>query len=384
MKFGIGWSTKKEAISAGKEAVQQAISEIGGKSDYIILFSSPAFELEKLIPQVVLESEHCPMIGCTTSGEITNAGISFGSLVVVAVKCEEGEGIRPVAVSDVCGNERASGSRLAKEIEDVERDGTLLIFPDGLLSHGTALVKGIQENLDPRIQIIGACAGDDLKRQKTYQFRNGEILTEALSGGLFFINDQQRVSLRHGFYPAFPPMCVTRSKENIIYELDHHRATKVYLESLGLSEDDMAFSPVQDLKETRVSPIGIPQISGEYLIKHFLHFGKDGSIACDSFLPQNTIIRIMGQDKDSLIRATRRCAEDIARTIKKPKIIFVFACSSRMLILGEDAEKEIDQIKDVFGKDVPIAGFYGYGEIGPLSERKGTFNNKSVVLWAIG
>lgn len=383
MKFGIGWSTNKDAILAGKEATGQAISEIGGKADLIMLFSSPIFDLEKLVSQVVLESEYCPMIGCTTSGEITNMGISFGSLVVVAVKCEEGEGIRPVEVSDICGSERTGGSRLAKEIEDVERDGTLLVFPDGLLSHGTALVKGIQENLDPRIQIVGACAGDDLKRQKTYQFRNGEILTEALIGGLFFINGQQRVSLRHGFYPASPPMCVTKSKENIIYELDHHRATKVYLESLGLSEGDMAFSPVEDLKETRVSPIGIPQISGDYLIKHFLKFGKDGSIACDSWIPQNTIVRIMGQDTDSLIKATRESAEDIARTIKKPRIIFVFACSSRMIILGEDAEKEIDEIRNVFGKDVPIAGFYGYGEIGSLSERKGTFNNKSVVLWAI-
>ncbi|MBU1262294.1 FIST C-terminal domain-containing protein [bacterium] len=383
MKFGIGWSVKKEAIPAAEEAVQQAISCVGEKPSLIILFSSSIFELEKLLPQIVLKSEYCPMIGCTTSGEITNMGISFGSLVVVAVKCEASEGIRPVAVSDICGNERASGSRLAKEIEDVDRDGTLLIFPDGLLSHGTALVKGIQENLDPRIQIIGACAGDDLKRQRTYQFRNGEILTEALTGGLFFINGQQKVSLQHGFYPAFPPMCVTRSKENVIYELDHHRATKVYLESLGLSENDMAFSPVEDLKETKVSPIGIPQISGDYLIKRFLKFGKDGSIACDSFIPQNTIVRIMGQDTNSLIKATRKSAEDIARTIKKPKIIFVFACSSRMLILGEEAEKEIDQIKDVFGKDVPIAGFYGYGEIGSLSARKGTFNNKSVVLWAI-
>jgi hypothetical protein len=383
MKFGIGWSTNKDAILAGKDAAGQAISKIGGKADLIILFSSPNFDLKKLIPQVVLENEYCPMIGCTTSGEITNMGISFGSLVVVAVKYEEGEGIRPIEVSNICGSERTSGGRLAREIEDVERDGTLLIFPDGLLSHGTALVKGIQENLDPRIQIIGACAGDDLKRQKTYQFRNGEILTEGLIGGLFFINGKQKVSLRHGFYPASPPMCVTKSKENIIYELDHHRATKVYLESLGLSEGDMAFSPVQDLKETRVSPIGIPQISGDYLIKHFLNFGKDGSIACDSWIPQNTIVRIMGQDKDSLIKATRESAEDIARTVKKPGIIFVFACSSRMIILGEDAEKEIDEIRNVFGKDVPIAGFYGYGEIGPLSERKGTFNNKSVVLWAI-
>jgi hypothetical protein len=245
------------------------------------------------------------------------------------------------------------------------------------------VVKSVYSGLDPRISVVGSAAGDDLRRQKTYQYYNGEILTNSLVGGFFFTNVHTKTALRHGFYPQSPPMRVTKSAENVIYEIDNHRATKVYLECLGLSEDEIAYSPVADLKETKVAPIGIPQMSGDYLIKHFIDFERDGAITCDSWIPQNSIIRIMAADKGSLIKAAKECAAEVARCIRRPKMLFVFACTTRMVILGEDAEKEIEVIKEAFPEGIPIAGFYGYGEIGPLSGRRSEFNNKSMVIWAI-
>ncbi|MEN6307480.1 MAG: FIST C-terminal domain-containing protein, partial [Anaerohalosphaeraceae bacterium] len=49
----------------------------------------------------------------------------------------------------------------------------------------------------------------------------------------------------------------------------------------------------------------------------------------------------------------------------KPKLVMVFNCASRLSTLDKDVMRELYGIKSVYG-DVPIAGFYSSGEIGPV------------------
>ncbi|MEW6681058.1 MAG: FIST N-terminal domain-containing protein, partial [bacterium] len=308
---------------------------------------------------VFLTSGKVPMIGCTTSGEIKD-DIFFGSLVVVVVECEENEEIEVRGVEDIYNNPREAGQSIVKDEYD---QGFLLVFSYGLFSQTSVLVKGINDYLSPKVSLIGALAGDDLKRKETYQFYNGKVFTKGLCSAFFKTSSKIKTALRHGFYPKSPPLRVTKASDNVIHQIDNHRAAKVYLEFLGLSEDELAFGSPCDIKEVRHSPIGIPQITGDYKIKEFLEFKKDGSIVCDSYIPENTIIRILGEDSKSLIDAGRDCAKEVIEGIS-PKAIFLFSSAARMLILGEDAKNEIDEIKKEI-KDVPMVGFYSYGEIEP-------------------
>ncbi|MEW6102911.1 MAG: FIST N-terminal domain-containing protein [bacterium] len=376
MEFGIGVSKNRDSIKAGKEAVSEALSSIK-KPDLIILFASTIFDIEALVSSVFLASSKAPMIGCTTSGEIKD-DILFGSSLVIAVKCENGEGIEARGIEDIYKNPREAGQGI---VSDEYKKGFLLVLSDGLFPQTSLVVKGINDYLSPCISLGGALAGDDLKRNKTYQFLNGKIFTQGLVSAFFKTSARIKTSLRHGFSPKSPPLRVTSSKENVIYQIDSHRASKVYLEFLGLSEDELAFGSPIDIKEVRNSPIGIPQTTGDYKIKSFLEFRKDGSIACDSYIPENSIIRILGQNPSSLINAGHEAISDAISEIH-PKIVFLFPSSYRMLILGEDAKNEIDEIKKET-KDVPMIGFYGYGEIGPLRTHRSDFHNKSIGVLAI-
>mgnify|MGYP001359802751 FL=1 len=51
-----------------------------------------------------------------------------------------------------------------------------------------------------------------------------------------------------------------------------------------------------------------------------------------------------------------------------PKIKFalVFDSISRYMLLGRDAEKEVEAVKRAVGPGVPVIGLYTYGEQGPL------------------
>lgn len=377
MDFGIGISKDRDALKAGREATEKAISLIK-KPDLIILFTSTIFDIERLISSVFLTSNKAPMIGCTTAGEIMN-DIIFGSVVVVAVACDKDERIEITGIEDIYKNPREAGQQIVKDEYD---EGFLLVLQDGLFTQTSVLTKGINDYLSPKVSLIGALAGDDLKRRATYQFFNGKLFTKGLCSAFFKTRARIRTSLRHGFYPMSEPLRVTKAYENVIQQIDNHRASKVYLEFLGLSEDELAFGSPCDIKEVRHSPIGIPQITGDYKIKEFLEFRKDGSIVCDSYIPENSIIRILKEDSSSLIQAGRDCVLEVMKD-GPCKIIFVFPSSFRMLILGSEAKNEIDEIREE-AKGVPIVGFYGYGEIGPLRTKRADFHNKSIGMLGIG
>jgi hypothetical protein len=67
----------------------------------------------------------------------------------------------------------------------------------------------------------------------------------------------------------------------------------------------------------------------------------------------------------------------------------MFSCVGRKLVLGRRTQEEVDAVRNILGEDVPIIGFYTYGEIGPIDKWKeelaaAKFHNETVVLWVLG
>ncbi|MEI7707967.1 MAG: FIST C-terminal domain-containing protein [Chlorobium sp.] len=67
----------------------------------------------------------------------------------------------------------------------------------------------------------------------------------------------------------------------------------------------------------------------------------------------------------------------------------MFSCVGRKLVLGRRIQEEVDAVREIIGLDVPLIGFYTYGEIGPIDKTKKElssvkFHNETVVLWVLG
>ena len=57
--------------------------------------------------------------------------------------------------------------------------------------------------------------------------------------------------------------------------------------------------------------------------------------------------------------------------------------------MAEETTEEVDAVRKCLGYDVPIIGFYTYGEIGPIDRSveklaEAKFHNETVVLWILG
>ena len=64
---------------------------------------------------------------------------------------------------------------------------------------------------------------------------------------------------------------------------------------------------------------------------------------------------------------------------------FVFSCALRKEILGTDTNKELEIICSELPKNVPVFGYYTFGEIGNYQlGDPSAFQNESIVIVLIG
>jgi hypothetical protein len=65
--------------------------------------------------------------------------------------------------------------------------------------------------------------------------------------------------------------------------------------------------------------------------------------------------------------------------------MFVASCATRNLMLGTQAGGEIQRLAASIGADIPISGFYAYGEIAPLgNDTTARFHNGTCVTVLLG
>ena len=85
-------------------------------------------------------------------------------------------------------------------------------------------------------------------------------------------------------------------------------------------------------------------------------------------MPEGAYARLMKANFERLIDAAAGAAETCLDAFDKtpPQLALLVSCVGRRIVLGQRIEEEIESVRDGFGKDTALAGFYSYGEISPL------------------
>ncbi|KKT54964.1 MAG: hypothetical protein UW45_C0010G0020 [Parcubacteria group bacterium GW2011_GWC2_44_22] len=389
-----------DAFSAGQEAARQAMGGLKDKTPadikLILVFSSVVFDQNKMLSGVRSITENIPLLGCSSAGEITTAGPSKKSVVVMAIATDSvtfnlamGGNIKEDAL--------AAGRTLAEGLKAVSSDGKLAIMlPDGLAGNGADIVRGLQQVLGENFPIVGGAAGDDFLFKETYEYYNDQVLTGVVIGAMLGGEMKIGIGVRHGWQPIGPPRKVTKSKGAVLYELDGKPAVQVYEEYFGKKAEELKSEPLARLAITY--PLGLRIAhSDEYLIRDPITVGESGELTCAAEVPEGAEINLMMGSRENAIDAARQAAERCLEEIKEQggnqvTTAIVFNCIARSKVLGRDAQKEIDAIKKVLGESAQLVGFYTYGEQAPIGAKncscgrscKSEFCNETVVILGFG
>ena len=110
---------------------------------------------------------------------------------------------------------------------------------------------------------------------------------------------------------------------------------------------------------------------GEGVVRTVLSVNEqDGSMTFAGDIPQGGTAQLMKTNVDDLVDGATAAAEASLAGLggQRPELALLVSCVGRKLVMKQRVEEEVEAIRDIFGADTKIAGFYSYGELSPFRQ----------------
>ena len=333
--------------------------------DLILLFISPEFKETQIAVQKINELYPTASItGCSTSGEIQDIQVFDNSIILNAIKFEKSTHKMVSEGLHECENSFELGEKIFEKLNAPDLRH-ILIFSDGLQVNGADLVLGLRENSNDKIAITGGLAGDGDQFNSTFVIKDEKILSgEVIGIGLYGDALSIGYSSKGGWDSFGLERKVTKSDQNVLYELDGKPALDIYKEYLGEKAKDLPGSGL-------LFPLSLRNSSEQKPVVRTILATNDeeSSLTFAGNIPQGSYVRFMKANIDRLING----AEDSAINTKKSvdedaEFALLISCVGRRIVLKQLVEEEIEAVRDILGEKPVISGFYSYGELAPFEK----------------
>lgn len=357
-----GWTP---AIPRKAEPSANLILAFGGRE----LLSHPR-------PLEALRAAHpgARIVGCSTSGEIEGTVVSDDTLVATEIRFEK-SGLRSASVRiESSAESRQAGRALAGMLPLSIGDGGastedpllhVFVLSDGLRVNGSELVRGLAEVLPPEVTVTGGLAGDGTRFGETLVFCDCAP-EKGLIAVVGFYGRNLRIGCASlGGWDSFgPERLVTRSRSNVLFELDGQSVLGLYRKYLG---DHAAELPASGL----LFPLSLrnPGETGSVVRTLLSIDEKEQSMTFAGDVPEGAYARLMKANFDRLIDGAVGAARKSVRAFggSSPELAVLISCVGRKLVLRQRVEDEVEGVRQALGPQTVLAGFYSYGEIAPAA-----------------
>ncbi len=345
----------------------------------VFLFGSrAALSNKNLLNQVSEFYPESRILGCSTSGEISGDQVLDDSIVISAIQFEKTQlQFAEVHVLDVSQTYDAAKS-LASQFPTAGLKH-VFVLSDGLHVNGTDLVSGLREHLPSDVHITGGLAGDGALFEETLVVSQGKAQNNTIVGIGFYGKDLKIGFGSFGGWDSFGiERRVTKSKGNILYEIDGSPALALYKSFLG---DKAAELPASGL----LFPLSMrTQADSLSVVRTILAVDEnDQSITFAGDLPEGSYVKLMKANVDRLINGAEKAAQTslLGKQNQNPDFAILISCVGRKLVLKQMVEEEVEAAHSILGAKVTQTGFYSYGEISPFSsESKCELHNQTMTI----
>lgn len=320
------------------------------------------------------------IISCSTAGEILGDKVRDDSIALTAVHFEKSivrfaETSIPT-VEDSLG----VGKRLA-EFLPVEGLVHAMVFSDGLGVNGTQLVRGINDNLPVTVTVTGGLVGDGADFKQTLVGRDapGESRKVVLLG---FYGEALKVGFGSfgGWEGSGTKHTITKSKGNVLFEMDGKPALSIYKEHIG---DKVSGLPSSAL----LFPLKLHTEGTSDVVRTILGVNeKDLSMTFAGDMPEGVTAEFMKTPLEHLIGGAGTAASMSLKGIggAVPQLAILVSCVGRKLVLEKRVADEVAAVRATLGAAATMSGFYSYGELCPASyeDRHCLLQNQTMTITA--
>jgi hypothetical protein len=329
----------------------------------VFVFITPSKAKDESILSFVREKyPTAHIMGCSTSGEIANGVIEDAGVVVTAIEFEHTKLEKhTVSLSGAADSARV-GEALVNQFT---KEGLRHIFVlcEGLNINGTHLVEGMRSVLPKEVNVTGGLAGDGGDFVQTYVIDGEHGASGDRVIGLGFYGD--KIKIGYGSYGGWDifgvERLVTRSENNILYEIDNMPALSLYKSFLGDLANQLPASGLLFPLSLRTNNVDEPIVRTILAVdeaKQSLTFAGD--------IPEGSYVKLMKANVDHLIDGANQAAERAKQGFSEEiEFALLVSCVGRKLVMKQITEEEIEAVHEVVGRDAVLTGFYSYGEISP-------------------
>jgi hypothetical protein len=366
------------------ELLEQSREDLGDRVPQAgILYCAIDLEHDQLVQGIDDAWPGIALIGCTTDGEFSSrlgfrddsaALILFGS---DAVEITAGLG-RDVSkdIGAACAQAVAMASA-----KTTKPPALCITLPESLTTSGQQIVESLQQTLGAEVPVLGGTAGDAFKLTGTRQFCGREVCSDSVPVLLFSGPLAYSVAVASGWKPMGEPGLVTRSEVTLVHEIDGRPAIEFYRQRLGDQAVPGPENPLAILDEA--GAVACLRATAEPNVR------DSGAINYLGDVREGAMVQITIADRSAILEG---CKQSISRAFadyphgKTPAAALLFSCAARKVLLGTHTSEEIGIVEGVIGSHIPICGFYGYGEIGPLNTKDpaSKFHNETFVSLILG
>jgi len=315
------------------------------------------------------------IVGCSTAGNILDITIDEYEIVATAISFDTGY-VKVFSQMLPLNDITRSTQSLINSIEKENLKHLFLLSP-GLIN-GSDIIDGIEID---NVTISGGLAGDEYKFEDTYLFINstsGDNLLIVI--GFYGESIHTSIGCNTGWKEFGATRIVTKSKKNIIYEIDNEPAIELYKKYLGDKIHDLPNSALRfpiSVKEN------ITDKNGTILV--MMDINKDNSLVYGANIQEGSILKLMRTNVSNLLEGALSSVKSILHYNDKTSLSLTISCAARRSVLKQFSEEEVELVKENLPLNTKIIGFYSYGEIAPFSNNLYTslLHNQTMTITTI-
>lgn len=371
MRFAVGLSTNPDSAAAVEDVCAQVASQLDAKPDLALIFISPHHgdDLRQIAAKVVDRTAAAHLIGCT--GESVVAGdreverqpaiaLWLASMPGVSVETAHLERFPTPQGDDVSG--------WPQPLLGDWPDGASLIALGEPYSFPINVLLEQFNHQHGGVPIIGGMASGGSRPGENHLLLDGEQFDEGAVVARLHGPLRLTTVVSQGCRPIGEHFIITKARENIILELGGRspmdRLREVF-EELSEHEQDLVQHSLHVGKVIDEYRDSFDR--GDFLVRSCLgHDPESGAIAVGDSVRVGQTIQFHVRDADS--------ADDDLRTLladgvaENARAALLFTCNGRGTRLFDEPDHDTSIIRELTG-DIPVAGFFAQGELGPIGGR---------------
>lgn len=337
-------------------------SSLDSSNTLVLFFASPSLKNAQEIHQLRDYFPTSHLVGVSTSGEILNQSITDNSIVYVVMYLEKTD--IKIYFDEHCTKDKnvQAGQDMADRLYDRSLKHIMLFF-SGFNMNVDDFISGFMKNAGRAIPMSGGIAGDGDRFQETWVYYNGFHDNAAIGIGFYGDAIQITQGCAGGWIKFGLERKITKSKDNILYEIDGKPALASYKKYLGDLSEKLPSSAL-------FFPLAIRKnFQSTHVVRTILAVDEhQQAIQFAGEIPNDWMASFMRCSNEGLLEGAKMAADEALQANTEPELMILVSCVGRRMVLGQGAYHEINMVSQQVKNKVPQIGFYSYGEI---SEKEG-------------